>query len=497
MRLTVGAKFSVLIVGVIGLAFASTLGALLSAWRFRDAMRGIARENLPSVRAAEELEIALVEQLGKVASYILDGGNREWLERLRRPKAEMEHWLAQARATAHTSQERAILDDLESVYRKCDAQRDEVIALFDAGHKERAKLLLMTEMRNLQDRAYALCEDFIDANQRYVDTAVTSGERQVARWSLVVTVLLGLTLALGAALLWLFFQGVLLPLRRMAADPAGFASTSGGGASGVPDDLRAVGLYLQALMSDVADARTALATTRTRLRTAEKLASVGKLAASVAHEIRNPLTSIKMWLYSVEKSVGADAGVRRKLHLIAEEIARLESVVRSFLEFSRPPALNLQPHSVSSLIDKALELTSARMDERMTRIVREDGAGLPRVAADADQLKQVLINLVQNASEATAQGGTIWISSSAETDADGRRMVVVRVRDDGPGMAEEVRQRLFEPFFTTKDEGVGLGLCIAARIMAGHRGRLALESSSSRGTSFAVWIPQSEDQPHG
>ena len=116
--------------------------------------------------------------------------------------------------------------------------------------------------------------------------------------------------------------------------------------------------------------------------------------------------------------------------------------------------------------------------------------------ADAAQLKQVLLNLLGNATDAMTGGGVIRITSNLEKDADGRPMVVVRFCDTGPGMPHDVQCRIFEPFFTTKEKGSGLGLCIAAQVMDRHGGGLVLESSTEKGTTFAVWIPIAAENPH-
>ena len=497
MRVTMATKFSAVILGLVGLAFASTLAALISAWHARNQMQQALRNNVPSVRAADELEIWLVEQRASVASYLLDNGNRLWLEELSQQKAEFDRWWRQARATAHTQDEEKILNQLHGVYRKYDTRRDEVIAIFDAGDKEWATRLLLGELTDLHDEAYRLCEGFIGTNERYVEWAMARAEQRTWRATVLVAVMLALTFGLGAGLLWLLFQRMVIPLRRLMADATVYTSHAAEPAAGADDELRLIALYLQSLMSDVADTRAALKTTRGRLRNAEKLASVGKLAASVAHEMRNPLTAIKMWLYSIEGALAGEESVRATLQSISEEITRLENIVRNFLEFSRPPALKLRPHSVSGLIDKTLELVGPRLAEQGVRVVREEAAGLPRVLADADQLKQVLLNVMDNAAEAMGQGGTIRVSTAAEAEADGRPMVVLRVSDSGPGMPEEVRRRIFEPFFTTKEDGTGLGLCIAARIISRHRGRIVLEPASGQGTTFAIYIPAVQEDEHG
>jgi signal transduction histidine kinase len=230
---------------------------------------------------------------------------------------------------------------------------------------------------------------------------------------------------------------------------------------------------------------------------AEKLASVGKLAASVAHELRNPLTSVKMWLFSIQRTIGRDEELERKFRTISEEITRMETVIRNFLEFSRPPGLKLQWHDVWSLLDNTMDLVAHHIEGRNIRIVREISRPAGRVRADADQLKQVFVNLLQNAAEAMTEGGEIHVSTAVETEPGGRKMAVVRIRDTGPGMPDDVRQRIFEPFYTTKDDGTGLGLCIAARIMERHGGRLVLESSTPQGTVFAVRIAAAEVESDG
>jgi signal transduction histidine kinase len=204
-----------------------------------------------------------------------------------------------------------------------------------------------------------------------------------------------------------------------------------------------------------------------------------------------------MWLFSIQEGAEGNADLRRKLDIISEEITRLESIIRNFLEFSRPLELQCRPQEVGLVIGATLGLLEPRLKEAKIRVTSEPTGGLPAILADADKLKQVLINLLGNAADAMVQGGEIRLATSVEKDADGQRMVVVRIRDTGPGIPPDVQSRIFEPFFTTKDTGTGLGLCIAAHIMARHGGSLVLESSTEAGTTFAVWIPIVAEGTHG
>jgi signal transduction histidine kinase len=497
MRSKLATKISVAIVGVVGLAISTSVVALLAAWDIGGLMQGTVTENLSSLRAAEELEIAVLEERNLVVSFILDNGNPERREDFQQKRRAFHDALDRARKTAHTSSEKSILDGLEEAHREYDEKRAEIIALYESGEKEKAIAIFLSEVSSLSQEVDRLSRDFVAENKRYIDLTTARTQRQISRVTWLVAVFACLTIGLSILLAWLFFRGVLSPLRQMVADAREFTGQRSVTSAEMPtDELPTVGEYLRSLMCDVSDARSALEENRRQLMSAEKLAAVGKLAAGVAHEIRNPLTAIKMWLFSIRKAVGHDPEIDRKCAIVSEEITRLEKIVRNFLEFSRPRGLELEPQSVSSLMERTLDLFHHRIDEKKLRLARDDAEHLPPVMADADQLKQVLINVLDNAVEATNEDGEIQITIDTGCESDDRSMVVVRVQDTGRGMPEDVRERIFEPFYTTKDDGTGLGLCIAAQIMARHGGRLVLESSTQRGTTFAVWIPIARRESH-
>lgn len=482
-------RIFVSIIGVLALALLSSGASLLTAWKIGNLLQGTAQENLPGMRVAGELEAALLGQQGWVSSYILEPGKRAWLDELESRKAAFKTWLTQARDIAHTERERKILNQLERVYDQHDAKRREVIRMFDDGQVDLARQILLSDVSRLHDESSRLCREFIAANMESVEQANARASSRIRRDTWIVAGCAALTLGLGSALFWQFVHGVLRPLRRMVAEAESFAHDDGSPAGIHDDELRAVGAYLRLLMSDVADARTTLRDSRSRLVHAEKLATVGKLAASVAHEIRNPLTSLKMWLFWIRSAVPARGDVDQAFDVVSAEIARLENVVRNFLDFSRPAEPQPRPCDVPELIGMTLQLIGHRIDQQQVYLRRDDAPQLPAAMADADQLKQVLINLLDNALEVTPPGGELTISTARENDKAGQPMVAVRVRDSGPGVSPEIAERIFEPFFTTKEHGTGLGLCIAANIMALHNGRLTLEESAPSGACFAVWLP--------
>lgn len=485
-------KISITIVGVLLVALVSSGAAMLTAWQVGKLMEGAAEKSLPNVRAAEGLELALLEQQGWVLSYTLEPGKRDWLAQLEARKPPFERWLRAAESTVRTQDERDVLAKLRRAYNQYDQSRNEVVRLFGAGNVEEARALVMGDASQRYEDVYSLCKDYIAANMRSIEEANSQAKRQIRNDTLMVAASVVLTLVLGSGLLWQFYAGVLRPLRAMLAEAKGFTQLMAGEAIPSDDEPRAVGAYLRLLMSDVADARTTLRQSRDRLLQAEKLASVGKLAASVAHEIRNPLTSIKMWLFWLRRSTQPNGEALEAFDTVAREIDRLEHVVRNFLEFTRPPSLTLKPCRLAELIEAALQLTAHRLSANNISLRRHTGCEDCEVTADPDQFKQVLINLLDNAIQAMPGGGEIRIAVEREVDRSGVPMAVVYVSDSGPGIPDEVASRIFEPFFSTKKEGTGLGLCIAANIVARHNGRLALRTDVPGGASFAVYLPLAE-----
>jgi signal transduction histidine kinase len=487
MRLTT--KMAVALVGVLVLAVLSSALMLLSSRHLGSLMDELVVQNLSSVRAAEGLEIALLEQRGYTVAYIVDEGNPVWLDELERRKPSMVSRLARARETARSPGELEAIDRVADAYQQYDGLRSQVVSLYDSGRVAASKQLALHEMGAAYDRAYLLCKELIAADQRVTEARLAAGHQQLRSSTYLVGGYVVLVTGLSLWLAWLFAAGIYKPLRRLAREARGAAGTAPAPADAgdIQAELRAVGNYLNQAQSDLAHSREQLLLT-------EKLASVGKLAAGVAHEIRNPLTSLSMRLFTLKADLGDDPRYQEDLRVVTEEIGRLDGIVCTYLEFARPRAIQPQKHRVSGLLDKTLELCLLRLGQKGIRLLRDEQPDLPEVLVDGEQIRQVFINLILNAVEAVPSGGQLRISSSLATNTKGHSFVRVRFHDSGPGIPEEVRCRIFEPFFTTKETGTGLGLSIAASIMVRHGGRLELEPVAAPGTAFAVWLPTAPEE---
>lgn len=230
----------------------------------------------------------------------------------------------------------------------------------------------------------------------------------------------------------------------------------------------------------------AIQATRTRLAQSEKLASLGQLAATIAHEVRNPLAVIRSAAQGVGEGAANDESARRASTFITAEVDRLNSVVSSLLAFARPLQMQPGPVRVHELFDHALLLARDELTAKHVQIHREEDANLPPVTADADLISQVLLGLLANATEAVGFGGDVSLHARA---VDGS--VEIDVTDSGPGVPPELRQRVFEPFFTTRTRGTGLGLAIARQIVEAHIGTIDVGERPGGGARFTVRLPVS------
>jgi two-component system sensor histidine kinase HydH len=225
------------------------------------------------------------------------------------------------------------------------------------------------------------------------------------------------------------------------------------------------------------------------VRRAEKLAAVGELAAGVAHEIRNPLSSIRGLAQFLRQALAGRPKEREYAEIMVKEVDRINRVVADLLTIARPQEPELAPAGLEELLDHTVRLVQADAARRGANIQKVVARGLPEVIMDEGQITQALLNLMLNALQAVEQGGTIEVGATVETP-DSR--VHLWVEDGGPGIPGEQMGKIFEPFFTTRAEGTGLGLAIVQKIVANHRGEIRVESppqGKSRGSRFNLYLP--------
>jgi len=239
-----------------------------------------------------------------------------------------------------------------------------------------------------------------------------------------------------------------------------------------------------------AEAQARLSAAQAQLLQSAKLAAVGELAASVAHEINNPLYAARNSLYLVEQDMPPDAPQRHFLTIAQNELGRIARIITRMRDFYRPARDELELTEVNDLLAETIELVQTHLRHGHVTVTASFCPNLPLLVAHPDQLRQVFLNLMLNACDAMPNGGQLHISTelSCRNERD-EQWVVVAVRDTGVGINPEHMPHLFEPFYTTKPQGTGLGLAISAHIVTQHGGHIQVESTPGVGSTFTVLLP--------
>ena len=397
--------------------------------------------------------------LRKLTSSLLDfrlTGNSSDHHAFNHDARELKEWLHSKSGAFISPQERTALRHLEGAYEAFLTRVNPLLETnspsadgsqgFAAGY---------SQIREASQPVLEACEELVDAEHGGFDVFLRDSEQALAALQRLFLMSLLLLAALAVALAVLVYRGMIAPLRARLTE------------------------------SEIIIERQ------------EKLASLGALGAGVAHELRNPLTAIKFRLFSLKKSLPNEFTNNEDALVISEEINRLDHIVKDFLQFARPSEPELVRVPAQRILKAVQELMKPELDPTGIDL-KLDIVQPPWIEADTAQMKQVLINLVQNSAESIGRHGSVTLRLTrgvADLNGKSKAAAVLAVADTGKGIPPEVQKRLFDPFFTTKDGGTGLGLAIAARIVEKHGGLLRYKTELNRGTIFEVVLPELKD--HG
>lgn len=261
------------------------------------------------------------------------------------------------------------------------------------------------------------------------------------------------------------------------------------------DDLPGLHQQVQTVATRIQQVMEELQQARHQAMLAERLAAVGELAAGVAHELRNPLTSVKLLIQTAAQRQPNTALAGRQLQVVQQEVARMESTIQGLLDFARPPDLHRVAHDLRTTVRRALNLVEGRAKQQNVAIVEKMPNAPVVVDGDPEQLHQVFVNLLLNGIEAMPQGGSLAVA--VNTDDAMRRVCRVSVSDSGEGIPQPILDRIFEPFATSKEHGTGLGLAISHRIAQEHGGVLLVTNRTEGGAVFTLELPLSMEDANG
>jgi signal transduction histidine kinase len=491
---------------LIGLLLVGT--CLVSAWsiqRLQTNLGHILSRNVASLEAALDLENT-IRRLRYHSLVYLTHPTAEGLALIEEQEHNFTDALAHARRAAHTAQEGGYLDQIERGYAQYHDEmahlRDEVAR--NGPPKDFQKLAALHPIRFVIEP----CEELRNHSNASLARTAAESERvsSQARWTLL---LLGVGGPLGGVLCgYGIVRGLSRSIARLrlrvhdvvhrlhAPLPAAPPDANGDALIDVASltvasdgDLNDVDRQLQHVVRRVEDVMERLRRQHWDMLRAEQLAAVGQLAAGVAHEIRNPLTGIKLLVEAARRPGSRSPLTEEDLRVIHREIVRLEETVQNFLSFARLPAPCRQVCDLREVAAHSLDLIRARA-ARQAVVVEVGTPGEPLHAlVDPGQFHQVLVNLLFNALDAMPRGGRLGLTLQAAGDC-----CRCLVSDTGPGIAAEMAGRLFTPFASTKPTGTGLGLSLARRIVEEHGGRISGENRPEGGARFAIVLPRAAEE---
>jgi signal transduction histidine kinase len=440
-----------------GLVLTALLGSILVIWISRTTWERVNHlQQQFAERKAKDFYLA-VDMKGQILRlndalllYRLRlGGNRtnsiHDLEQFQRSFQELSRWFATNQTNAVTPLERDFFKRMSGTYNTYLMDSTNLLTT-KIGFLESDSAAFKTSYEKLQHQSQDLlgmCDAFIQDQSLAFDKFLAESNNTLADFQYLLKLSVALLLTLIVALAVLVYRGAIAPLR------------------------------LQLTKSQAIIVRQ------------EKLASLGALAAGVAHEIRNPLTAIKFRLYSLKKSLPNGMGDSEDAVVIGDELSRLERIVKDFLQFARPSEPELITIPTQRILQEVYDLLKPQLKKASIELKLEASEPV-WVRADTQQIKQVLINLIQNSADSVGRDGAITLRARNGADA----FAVMEVIDNGKGIPADVQKRLFDPFFTTKEGGTGLGLPIAARIVEKHGGELRYQTQLNHGTTFSIVLPR-------
>jgi signal transduction histidine kinase len=439
-------------------------------------------QSMARTRTYAELETAMFDQSDVIWRY-LTGLDPTAKKEFRLAGQVVDYW-QQRWAAELRPDEMALAQGVRGIQQQIQTAADSVFSLFDSGQRQAA---FATAQRELKGRLLPALtqmnrEIYRRARESSVRGAYSRLEEILASQERVLLLIVVLSLAGGLLGSWLISRSLARPLNELT----GAMAVVGAGQLDHPitprsrDEIGELAGAFGRMTDNLRQSRAALVQS-------EKLASIGEMAAAVAHGLRNPLASLRAAAQLVRRHPEAPSS-REHLDAIVEEVDRLDRRISHLLSFSRPAPFHPLQESVPHLVQGLLPAFSEPLRERGVELQLDLPDTLPEVRVDPMQLEQSLVEIISNALDAMPMGGSLRIAASMQQNGGAPGQVTIEVADTGPGIPEQVLPSVCEPFFTTRQEGTGLGLAIAKRYVEQNGGRLEI-SSRPGATTVRIRLP--------
>jgi signal transduction histidine kinase len=476
-RLHIGYLVIFILAACIGLAM------IWAVRTWQTATEEVTYSHAQSLRA-ERLRGDLYRQIKEILDRLVSGDRSARLE-FETLGLGLEKEFSDLSSHSRTQEEKERVQDLAEAHRRVTLLVREIFALLERGARDRA---VEKVERELEQVAFREQDEQINRLRAYYDEASDRSRRRTLAIGTQGEILAGIVMLL--ALVW--GGGLLFGIQRWLAKPLQMIGRSTAIMSTGELDHR-IQVSSKDELGDLAASinrmAQALKRIQERLLQAERLAAVGELSSYIAHNIRNPLASIRSSAQAALNESDVPQEVRADLRSIVDTVDRLKHWVHNFLFALKPITPTLSPGDLNRAITEALEVVRPMVEGKQIEVDLNLSRTLPLVPLDEGYLEQALVSLLSNACEAAPERGRVVITSRLIREGEGAGVVAVELADDGAGIPPEMLQKVFTPYFTTKSDGVGLGLTMAQKIISSHGGNLSVSNRPEGGTAVQILLP--------
>ena len=450
-----------------------------------------------SVSEAKEMENELTAIKGLTSTYIVNKSNR-WLDSLKNRQKSFLFHLERARLRANTPEEVTLIQQISALFSNYEQNVLNAVSNYKMGELNKANALLVHSSQNLLTTIQQKSTEFMTINKR----AEIFHESVITRTNVIILrilIFLGFGgIAAGLLLGWLIWRMLFSPITRLILQVRGISGEAVFEQLKLPrgGELDELGERIKDLIGRINKANQDLSKNKELLQYSNKFANLGKIAPTIAHEIRNPLAAIKMLVYSIGEDASLSTELKDDLDIITREIDRIDNFTKDFLRFAKPSDPILKEINPAEPLSEVIKLLNPRIVKNNITLSNNVARNRWVVMADSDQLKQVYMNIILNAIEVMPKGGNLIIDTEKvnEYDINGngkkRKFLRIDFSDSGPGVPEAILKTVFEPFIKGSDMGVGIGLSISQSIANSHGGWIKAENKTDEnGAVFRFYLP--------
>lgn len=459
-------------------------------YRIQDETTALMDQNVRSAKTAKELTLSLYDIRAASLTYLFDR-SPERIAILQQKQTDFILLLQKAKESANTEEEEILIQQISALFSNYQQTLTNALELHKMGRIAQPNKLIVHASQDLINTIEEKTNTFIAKNesaQAEYEASIDKNEN-IIRSAMYALGFGGIIL--GIVLGWMVARILLNPIYKLVLkvrDAAGsevveHIKMSPG------KELEELDLHINRLIGRINQAHEDLRRNRELLERSSKLAAIGKIAPALAHEIRNPLTAIKMLIYAMMQEPDISKDKLHDLEIITHEINRVEGFLQNFLKYARPAKPQMQIVSIVPVIQETLHLMQPRFRQNNITLIESHEQENLRLKADPDMIKQVVMNLVLNAVESMGQEGELRFSTQVKADDPDNRFFQIIICDSGPGIPDDILDSLFDPFVKGKDQGIGLGLSISQRIAELHHGWITASNNQGKGATFTVHLP--------